>query len=153
MKINRFNEGRRTKEEMEETVQLLKDVMSENPLHTTYDFYYFVAAEKFEEDEESGLYKKTIDIENMCRITSDEQGVLSMEGIKMRARFQENSKPYHIWLPKDVRSMVEGNGSQNIEPWLNDLIDKNKQQGSDKHGKEALKNVKQRRIDIENFNI
>jgi len=153
MKIYRFHESHKTKEEKKkEEIQLLKDLLEENPVNDTHDFYVFAATDKFEEAE-NGMYKKTLDIENMCRVTGDEEGYSSMKGINLRAMFQDNTKAYHIWLPKDVRSMVEGNGTQNLPSWLNDLIAKNKQHGIDEHGTQVTKDVKNRRKDMGKYNL
>lgn len=152
MKINKFNEKNKSDKEEEKNVQLLKDLLDENPISKTHDFYMFVGSDKFEETE-SGMYKKIIDIENMVRITGDEKSLAASQGLNMRARFQENSKVYHIWLPKEIRSEVEGKSSQSIDPWLVDLINNYKQRGSDEQGKRIFKDVKSRRDNMEKFNL
>jgi len=139
-----------TKEEDED--ELLADLLAENPDNETHDFYIFLASEKFEEAE-NGLYKKTIAIENMVRITGDKQSVNAMQMLQMRARLQHDAILYHIWLPKEIREDVEGKGS-NIEPWLAELINKYKRRGDPTgEGRKILNDVKQRRKDIKKYNL
>ncbi len=138
-------------ESKSENIDLLKDLFDENPLKDTYDFYLFIGKYEFEEAE-GGLYKKTLVIENMVRITPDEKSINAANGLSLRARFQIDSKLYHVWLPKEMRDQVEGKGSS-IEPWLVDLIDKHKMLGSDEHGKKVYKDVLQRKEDIKKYNL
>lgn len=132
------------KEDINDKIGLLKDLMKENPIHKTHDFYIFIASDDFKESKD-GLYKKTIDIENMVRITPDGHSVAAMQGMEMRVRFNPQSSLYHIWLPKDVRDDVEGKGSQSLEPWLVDLINEHKQKGADEHSKQVYRDVVNRR--------
>lgn len=138
-------------ESEEDQVELLSDLIKENPLSEDHDFYMFIAGEHFSETK-NGLYKKTIEIENMVRITPDKKSISAAKGLEMRIKFQHNSALYHIWLPQDIRELVEGKGS-NLEPWLVDLINKYKQRGADAHGIKVLKDVKQRKKDITKYNI
>jgi hypothetical protein len=124
----------------DEVFDIFKDTYNQNPLKEDHDFYIFLAGEKFEEAE-NGLYKKVLDIENMVRIKLDKESVGAMQGLKMRAMTQQGVKMYHIWLPNDIRELVDGKGSNSIESWLVDLIDKHKQTGSDDHGKKIYKEV------------
>lgn len=134
----------------EENSELLGDLLSENPLSKTHDFYIFLAGEKFEETE-NGLYKKVLDIENMVRITPNSVG--AMKGLEMRAKFQQGVRLYHIWLPQEIRDDVEGHGSK-LEPWLVDLIDKHKRIGDkDGEGRKVMDDVIQRRKDINKYNL
>jgi hypothetical protein len=134
------------------TVDLFKDIYDENPNKDTHDFYMFIAHPDFIETE-GGLYKKTIDIENMVRITPDEKSLSAANFLELRARFQNDSTLYHIWLPKELRKEIEGKGSGSIEEWLIDLIDKHKMRGSDEHGRQVAKDVKRRKEDIEKYNL
>lgn len=132
------------KEDANDKIGLLQDLMKENPAYKTHDFYIFIAKDGFIEAE-NGLYKKTIDIENMVRITPDGQGVGSMQGMEMRVRFNPESTLYHIWLPKEIREDVNYKGSNNMEDWLVDLINKYKQKGGDDHSRQVYKDVVNRR--------
>lgn len=137
----------------QERVDLLRDLLNENPNNETHDFYVFLASESFEEAKE-GLYKKKLEIENMVRISPDYNSVGAMAGMEMRARFQSDSKLYHIWLPKEAREDIEGKGSGSMEPWLVDLIDENKLKGGgDENSRNVYNNVVQRRKDMGKFNI
>lgn len=131
-------------------LDLFQELYDENPLKDTHDFYVFIAKHDFKEVE-NGLYKKALVIENMVRITPDEKSINAINMLELRARFQQDSL-YHIWLPKEIRSEVEGKGS-NIESWLAELIDKYKMKGSDEHGRQVYKDVLQRRKNIELYNI
>ena len=123
-----------------------------NPLHKTHDFYIFIGRNDFEEAE-NGMFKKKLEIENMVKITPDVQSLSAMNGLELRARFQQDSTIYHIWLPKDIEEDVSGKGSQSIEPWLVDLIDKHKMKGGDEHGKEIYRRIISRKGDLEKFNL
>lgn len=131
-------------DDMDEKVGILTDLIKENPNHKTHDFYIFLARDDFKEAKD-GLYKKTIEIENMVRITPDAHSVGSIQGMEMRARFSPESTLYHIWLPKEIRSEVEYNGSNSMEDWLVDLINKHKMRGGDEYGKKVYKDVLNRR--------
>lgn len=128
---------------MDDQVELLRDTMMENPNYETHDFYIFIARDEYKEDED-GRYTKTIDIENMVKITPDAQSISAMTGMQLRVRFNADSTLYHIWLPKGLDEQVEGKGSNSIEPWLVDLINKHKMKGPDIHGKQVFKDVVQR---------
>lgn len=132
-------------------LNLFQELYDENPLKDNHDFYIFIAKYAFEEVE-GGLYKKKLVIENMVRITPNEESINAINMLSLRAQFQNDSDLYHIWLPKEIRSEVEGKGS-NIEPWIGELIDKYKMKGSDEHGKQVYRNVLQRRKDIEQYNL
>ena len=131
---------------------IFKDVIAENPNYKTHDFYIFIAKDDYREDED-GRYSKTIDIENMVKITPDAQSISAMTGMQLRVRFNPDSTLYHIWLPKGLDQQVEGKGSNSIEPWLVDLINKHKGKGSDSHGKQVLKDVELRRKNVDRYNI
>jgi len=136
----------------EVSADLLADLLNENPLSETHDFYIFLAGEKFEEDE-NGKYDKKLNIENMIRITPDVKSVGSMKGLQMRAMFQQNVKLYHIWLPQEIRDDIEGKGS-NLESWLVKLIDKYKRRGDPTgEGKKVMDDVIQRKRDINRYNV
>jgi hypothetical protein len=140
------------KQSKEDQIELLKDLLMENPQYETHDFYIFIGRNDFKE-EKDGRYKKTIEIENMVKITPDENSLGAMAGLDMRARFQTDSKIYHIWLPKELEDEVAGKGSNRIEPWLVDLIDKHKGSGADEQGKAIYKKVSSRKSDAERYNI
>jgi len=97
-----------------------------------YDFTeLFIGRDNFKEVED-GMYKKTLEIENMVKlIPNDMKSLSSVSMMEMRTRFQGgNSKLYTIWLPKYLESEVSGKGTGNypsdLEPWLVDLINKHK---------------------------
>jgi len=136
----------------QEKVDILGDLLSENPDYETHDFYVFLASDKFKETK-GGLYKKELDIENMVRITPDLHSLSSMAGLEIRSRFQPEIKMYNIWLPKEAREDIEGKSSSSMESWLVGLIDKNKRQGGDEQGKQSYTNAKQRRNDLSKFNL
>ena len=140
------------KKKLEDDIQLLDDLIMENPIHKTHDFYIFLARDEFKKAKK-GMYKKTIDIENMVKITADAQSLSAMKGLEMRRNFQGEVQLYHIWLPKEIEEDISGKGSNSIEPWLVDLIDKNKQKGADEHGRNVVKDVKQRKNDMNTFNL
>lgn len=135
-----------------ENIELLGDLLKENPLSKDNDFYMFIAGSKFIETD-NGLYKKKLDIENMVRITPDANGLSAMNFLPMRARFQTDCKLYHIWLPIELRDQIEGKGSAKLDEYLIELIDKYKQTGSDQQGRKVMSDVIQRRKDIEKFNL
>jgi len=139
-------------DKMKDNVDLLIDLLHENPNYETHDFYVFIAREDFKEVE-NGLYKKSITIENMVIITPDEHGVTSMAGLQIRARFQTDSELYQVWLPKELRKDIEGKTSSEIEPYIVDIIDKYKTSGSDDTGRKVYNDVVQRRKDISKFNL
>jgi len=136
----------------QEKIDILGDLLSENPDYETHDFYAFLASDTFKETK-PGLFKKELNIENMVRITPDINSLSSMAGLEIRSRFQPETKLYNIWLPKEAREDIEGNSSSSMEPWLVDLIDKNKKQGGDDQGKQSYKNAVQRRQDLSKFNL
>lgn len=145
----------KTFEKRSEEVQadLLADLLSENPLSETHDFYIFLGGEKFVEDE-NGKYDKKLDIENMVRITPDVQSIGAMKGLQMRAMFQQGVKLYHIWLPQEIRDDIEGKGSNSLDSWLVDLIDKYKRRGDPTgEGKKVMNEVKQRKEDAKKYNL
>ena len=111
----------------------------------------FIAKDTFKEAK-GGLYKKTLEIENMVRMTPDVQSIMASKGLEMRAMVQIDSKLYHIWLPKDIRSMVEGKGT-NLESWIVDLIDKYKMRGTTEEGKKIYRNVVDRQKNVVKYNI
>lgn len=139
-------------ETIEEKVDLLDDLLRENPLSEDHDFYIFLASETFV-PAENNLFKKGLDIENMVRIKADSQSVAAMAMLDMRSRFQAGTKLYHIWLPKELREEVEGNGGRSLEPWIVDLINKYKRIGTDSEGKRITKEVIDRREDIKKYNL
>jgi hypothetical protein len=134
-------------------LELLTDLIDENPLSKTHDFYIFIAGDKFEETK-NGLYKKNLNIENMVRITPDKKSLGAMKGLQLRANFQHDSRLYHIWLPQEIRDDVEGKGTNSLEPWLVELINKHKRIGDkDGEGKRVLKDVLRRREDVNKYNL
>jgi hypothetical protein len=136
----------------EEQIEILRDLIDENPLSVDHDFYIFLASDTFKEDK-NGLYKKVLDIENMVLIKPDINSLGAMAGLKMRAMVQHGTKLYHIWLPKDFRNDVEGRSSNRMDKWVLDLIDKYKVVGTDEHGKMVYKNVLDRRADMDKYNL
>jgi len=136
---------------MEEQIELLAELLAENPLSEDHDFYMFIAKENFTEAK-GGLYKKTIAIENMVRMTPDAQSIVAANGLEKRVMFQHDSGLYHVWLPVELRDEVEGNGT-NLDPWLVDIIDKYKMKGSDAHGRQVYNNVIDRKKNVIKYNI
>lgn len=135
----------------EEQVEIFSELFAENPLSKDHDFYMFIARDTFKEAE-GGMYKKTLEIENMVRMTPDIQSLMASKGLEMRAMFQHDSKLYHIWLPQEFREEVEGQGG-GLDPWIVDLIDKYKRKGSDEHGRQVYKDVIDRKKFRDKFNI
>jgi hypothetical protein len=143
-------EERKKKEE--DAVETFAELLEENPLSKDHDFYMFLARESFKEAE-GGLYKKTLEIENMVRMTPDIQSLMSSKGLEMRAMYQNDCKLYHIWLPQEFREEVEGQGG-GLDPWIVDLIDKYKMRGDgDGHGRKVYKDVLDRKKFRDKFNI
>jgi hypothetical protein len=138
-------------ETIEDKVELLGDLLEENPLSEDHDFYVFLASETFVPVKD--LYKKGLDIENMVRIQADSNSVGAMTMLEMRSRFQAGTKLYHIWLPKAFRKDVEGNGGKSLSPWIVDLINKYKRRGTDTEGKRITQEVIQRREDMKKYNL
>jgi hypothetical protein len=135
-----------------EDIDFLDELIRENPLSEDNDFYIFIGRQDFVETK-NGLYKSSIYIENMVRISPDENSIHIANLLGMRLRFQTDSKMYHIWLPKDIRNEVEGKGSGSLEPYIIELINKYKQKGTDEQGKKVYNDVKQRRKNINNYNL
>lgn len=135
---------------VEYSPDLLWELLNENPLSKDNDFYLFIGKDDFKEDK-GGLYKKTLYIERMVRITPDQNSIQSMKGMELRARFQFDSKLYHIWITKDIRDEVEGKGSDDMDDIIVDLISKYKNENvADKHGKAVFNDVISRK-DIYNL--
>lgn len=141
-----------SKESMEEKIELLNDLILENPLHIDHDFYLFIAKDDFKKQDD-GSYKKGLDIERMIKITPDEKSINMMVGLQKRSLFQIDSKLYNIWLPKEYENEISGKSSSDIDDWLLDLIDKYKNKGSDSYGKKIYDNVKKRRNNIKKYNL
>ena len=53
----------------------------------------------------------------MNRVTRDRAGMGTIDGLQTRAKFNQLIFDT-IWLPKEIREMVDGKGYQDIEPWL-----------------------------------
>lgn len=140
------------KENDDNEVEVLRDVLMENPSYNTHDFYMFIGRPEFKE-EEDGRYRKTLEIERMMKITPDQESIGTMKGLTMRARFDPSSTVYHIWLPKDIEEEVSYKGSNDIEPWLVDLINQHKMRGSDEHGRQVYNDVLQRRQNADKYNL
>lgn len=137
---------------MEEQIDLLKDLINENPLHIDHDFYVFLGKYDFIE-EKDGRYKKTLEIERMIKITPDEKSIKMMAGLQQRSLFQTDSKLYNIWLPKHMERIVAFKGTDELDDFIIDFIDKYKNQGSDQYGKDVFNKVQQRRININKYNL
>lgn len=136
----------------DEQVDLLNDLINENPLHEDNDFYIFIGKDEFKENKD-GSYRKTIEIERMVKIEADLSSIGAMNGLTLRSRFQSNSKLYHIWLPKELEDQISGKGSNQMDEWLVDLINKYKNERTDEQGKKTLRDVKNRRDAFKNFNL
>ncbi len=133
-------------------LDLFKQVYSENPNKDTHDFYTFISRDEFLELPD-GNYKKVPGIEKMIRITPDEESMNSMRGMYIRSKFDTKSDTFHIWLPNEIRKDLDGEGYQNIETWLLDLIGENMIKGGDKFGREVMNNVINRAKEIEKYNL
>lgn len=128
-------------QKIEYTADLLWELLNENPLNADNDFYLFIGKNEFKETE-NGLYKKSLNIERMVRITPDEESIAAMRGMSMRARFQNDSKLYHIWITKDIRDEVEDKDSDDMDEIIVDLIDKYKNDNiADEHGGAVLNDI------------
>ena len=143
---------RKKREDKEDKIELLSDLLDENPLNKDHDFYIFIGRDEFKETGK-GIYKKSLEIENMVKISPDENSMAAMSMMELRARVQNNSTLYHIWLPKDLEDEISGKSTDRMEPWLVDLIDKYKVKGGDKHGADVVKDVLKRREDMKKFNL
>jgi len=139
-------------EKEDEQVGFLSDLINENPLSEDHDFYMFIGKQDFIETK-NGLYRSSIYIENMVRISPDAESIRTANLLHMRLRFQSDSKMYHIWLPKEMRSDIEGKGSGSLTKPMIELINKYKQQGTDDKGKAVYRDVKQRRDDMKKYNL
>ena len=143
------------KEKDETQIEILQDLINENPLSKDHDFYIFLGSDKFKETKD-GLYKKVLEIERMVRITPDIQSIGAMKGMQMRAMVQQGVKLYHIWLPVEIRADVDGKG-YSLEPWIVDLINKHKSTGTDDHGKNVYKKISkevpERRANMKKYNL
>jgi hypothetical protein len=158
--IKKFeNYWEREKEEKEQkrkdNIELAREIFAENPMSKEHDLYMFVGRDEFKEDED-GKYTKTLEIENMVKITPEDVNTVEW-GLGMRAIFQ-GGNVYHIWLPKEIEDLVSGRGSGDIEPWLINLIDQHKQRIKDVKDtkldvKQRLQDIKQRREDTNKFNL
>lgn len=137
---------------MEEQIELLNDLINENPLHIDHDFYLFIGKYDFIEDKDN-RYRKTLEIERMIKITPDEKSINLMNGLRKRSLFQTDSKLYNIWLPKFMEDDVAFKGSHDLDDNIIEIIDKYKNQGSDQHGKDVFNNVQQRRTNIKKYNL
>ena len=137
---------------MEEQIELLNDLINENPLHKDNDFYMFIGRNEFKEDID-GRFRKTLEIERMIKITPDEKSINSMIGLQTRSKFSSDSKLYNIWLPKYIEDDIAFKGSSELDEYLIELIDKYKNQGTDQYGKEVFNNVQQRRINTKKYNL
>lgn len=147
-----INKEEEKEKKEKEDLDLLRDLINENPLSVDNDFYIFIGRDGFK-DAGKGLYKKSLEIENMVRISDNMNSIFAMKGLDMRSRLQSDSTLYHIWLPKELRSDIEGKGSNNIEDYMIDIIDKYKMRGTTDEGKRITREVKQRRKDIGKYNI
>ena len=134
----------------DDQLEILKDVFSKNPIRKTHDFYMFIGRPELKEDE-NGLYKKLLEIERMIRIKPDKESIMSSAGLEMRARFQHESTLYHIWLPKEIRKEVDRKSSGDMEPWLVELINKNKKTGADAYSKQIYRNAIKRKQDLDDL--
>jgi hypothetical protein len=103
----------------------LKDILDNNPIAKDHDFYLFIAKDTFVKDDD-GRYTKSLDIERMIKISGDKNSIANMQGMQLRIRFQNDSKLYYIWLPKELDIEVEGKGTSQLEPWTINLIDEHK---------------------------
>ena len=132
---------------------LFRTTYYENPLSTTHDMYSFIYRDGFKELE-SGDYRKTIEIEKMVKITPNSEGLGNMKGLKMRAMVDtQNNKVGVIWWFKDAEDMINNKGSQDMDLYLIELIDKHKSDTNDSQGRDVFKNVKNRLKNTKKYGI
>lgn len=137
-------------DKLDDQEEILKDIFSKNPIRKTHDFYMFIGRDDFKEDKD-GLYKKSLEIERMIRITPDKESITASAGLEMRARFQHDSKLYHIWLPKEIKKEVDRKSSGDMEPWLVELINQHKKTGADAHSKQIHRDAIQRKQELDDL--
>lgn len=137
------DEKKEAEKKRKHNVDILGDLLDRNPLSEDHDFYIFIGRDEFKKAE-GGMYKKTLEIENMVEITPDQNSLFASAGLELRARFQGGAV-YHIWLPKDMAEFVSGKGSNSMEDWVVDLIDKYKRTGGDDQGRQIYKDVVKKR--------
>lgn len=110
-----WEDQQKEKQELrKDQVELMGELFNENPMFEEHDLYMFVGRDEFKEDDD-GRYTKKLEIENMVKIKPDESSLSVGWGLNMRAKFQ-GGKVYHIWLPKGLEDLIEGKGSNSIEP-------------------------------------
>ena len=102
--------------------ELFKEFYNNNPLSKTHALYAFIYSEGFKETE-NGLYKKTMDIEKMHRIKPDT--VSDLHGMKLRSSITGQNLGV-IWWPKDATELVDDKGTDELEQWVIDTIEKHK---------------------------
>jgi len=113
----------------EEDLQVFKELYDMNPNSKENDLYAFVAKPEFVE-EKDGRFKKVLGIEKVMKIAKDFESMGHIQGLKMRAQFDEQLKYYQIWLPPEIGEMVENKGYEEIEDFILDAIhDKLKNSG------------------------
>lgn len=110
----------KTFESYDEDLIVFQELFDMNPNSKDNDLYAFVAKDEYLE-EDDGKFKKVLGIEKMMRITKDRQGMGNLHGLKLRTMVA-GLKFYDIWIPKEMRNMLENKGYKEIEPWLLDSI-------------------------------
>lgn len=89
------------------------------------DCYVFIARDGFKEDE-NGNYQKFLDIENLFKINIyDTSSYQTISMMRMRTRFNSDSKLWMVWLPKDFFDSDNNRISPN--PYQLEIIDKYKE--------------------------
>lgn len=150
---NYWEDQKKEREEIKkDQVKLMDELFNENPMFKEHDLYMFVGRDEFKEDED-GRYTKSLEIEKMIKITPDENSLHVGWGLSMRAQIQ-GGKVYHIWLPKEIEELVSDKDSNQMEPWLIDLINKHKQtQGKKFDVDKRLKDIRKVRTDVNKYNL
>ena len=116
------------------------------------DLYLFIGSDDFVETK-NGMYKKTVDIENMVRITPDEKSIGAIRGMSLRAKFVSKTL-YQIWLPEELRDQVEGKGSVEMNEYLVDIINKYKTiSRSTEESRKIMSDAKKRQEDKSKFGL
>jgi len=132
-----------------ESKDIFMQIYQENPLHKTHDFFVFIYEDGFKELP-NGDYKKTLDIENMHKITED--NFKDMKMMKLRTIFIDK-KIGVIWWPKGGIDMIDGKSSNDMSLSTVELIRKHMSKYNRKKSIEIVNMVKDRISSVDIFNI
>jgi len=101
--------------------EFFEKLIKNNPMLKTHDFFVFLYTEEGFKENEDGTYTKHLNIERMIRL--DKNNFLNAGGLLLRARFTIQDLGF-IWWPKDATELIEDKGSDEMELWLLDTIEK-----------------------------